>query len=352
MGSEVSVVQGVQVEGSSNPAGVQIEGPPKSVVEGVALAGSPAQEPAAQEPAGQAQPEILGVSPEAADQPEAAPETAPEPEEPPLLDFGGRMVRAYDDNIKGLHTDFQNQTRKIQEQAQQIQAQTQALQQMYQYMQALTAQQQQAMQQPAQQTQQAQPTLSPEELQRRNEELYNKLMESPAEVIEQIRREIREEIRSAEISPVMQKLMEFERQQRLNYEAAQLHAKYPDAREMQPLMTQLVQQFPAVLDMPGGLEILYSMAKVQSMQGQPSPEPLTPERALADPEFRRQILENEEVRKAVLSEHVRQVKTEAEKTPTLIGGQPAGSPPTTPPAQPKTFREATKAFLQSIGASS
>lgn len=325
---------------------------------GAPAGGDPAPAPAAAPPAGGGDPGIpepvnpllAGLQggeppaqPPGAGQPPAAP-----PAQPPVeLDFGGRKVTPNDPNsLQQLHGDWQELNRTYQSQ---LQANQQLQQQMLQLMQAQA--------QPAQPPQPAQPQPpSPEKLKEINDKYWEMAYENKVEADawlqqqpeyqQQMSSQFQSQVEAYVQKHVMPLVQPIVQEREYSQQANQLSQKYPDFVQHVPQIRQLFQQNPALADMPGGMEYAYLAAKGMTAQSQPAP---TPEQMLQDPNFIQQILGNEQIRNQMISQYVTNRSDTNQQIPPVMGNQPGGSPPAMPPEEPKSWRDATKAFLSSMG---
>lgn len=251
---------------------------------------------------------------------EPDPEGGNEPPAVELFDFGGRKVAPNDlDAIKGLHDDWQNAQRYIQ----QLQ---QERNQMMEYQQSILSQQQQI--QP-QQTQE--PQLSPEEL---NEKLMEEFYENPSNFFKKIKEEALAEVRQ-EFAPI-QKQQEYQR------EIQTVSAKFQDFEQVVPQIQEVIQEFGNERAEQLGLENLYHIAKGRVQQ--PNPQDL-----FNDVNFvKQQVLSNEQLKNELLKEFMQNKQQSQPKAP-VMGGNQGGQTPYTPQVRPRSIEEATRMAKQYYG---
>jgi hypothetical protein len=184
----------------------------------------------------------------------SAQESSGEPSQPQLheLDFGGRRVAVSD---PGLHEDWLHQTRRLQELQEEIRRRDQLLQQYDERLKTL---------------QPPQPQPSPEEIQRRNEELYQRILEDPVGVFDEWERRI------------IARLEAHEQREAVLREAEQLEIEFPDFEALAPEMNKVLDELAAANIPPPNLRTVYHIAKGRTASPPPQPDQL-----LQDPEIRK-----------------------------------------------------------------
>lgn len=256
------------------------------------------------------------------------------------LDFAGRKVKVIDPVIKDIHKDYSSLQRTYQEtnqQMKQLQEQNQMFQQVFQMLQQqgnLPASQQQG-QSPQSQQFAPQPP-SQEEI----DSFMNEWYENPIQTFDQM---ISKRIESAMEQQVRPMIEPIQRERQYAQEIQGLNQKYPDFQELTPAMKDVIEQYPHLADQ--GLETVYLVAKGQVSQ-QP---PITPEQMMSDPQFRQQVMQNEQIRNEMISQYMQQRQQTNSQAPPLMGNQPGGQIPAMPENQPKTLREASKMFSRYLG---
>lgn len=234
------------------------------------------------------------------------PVTEPTPETPvETLDFGGRKVPVVDPSLKDLHGDWLNLTRHSQTLNQQL---AEAQQQIARYEEFLNQ------------------MLSNDQ----NEQVTPQL-DDPSALVQQLTQQA--------IAPLQQELEAIKTQQEI---ARQLEsvAQRPDFNDLKPVMEQILSEQPHLADLPNAVEVLYTMARGQNAKA--------PDELLSDEAFRQKLLQDEEIRNAILTQHAKSVQEQS--PPPVIGAQ-SGAVTTSPPESPKTLAEATTNFLRRIGKS-
>jgi len=239
--------------------------------------------------------------PEEPETPETAPET---PVTPETLDFGGRKVPIVDPSLKDLHGDWLNLTRHSQTLNQQLAEAQQQIARYEEFLNQMLANEQTEQVTPAQ-------------------------LDDPSALVQQLTQQA--------IAPLQQELDALKTQQEI---ARQLEsvAQRPDFNDLKPAMEQILEAQPHLADLPNAVEVLYTMARGQTAKA--------PDELLSDEAFRQKLLQDENIRNAILTQHAQGVQ--AQSPPPVIGNQ-AGLPTTSPPETPKTLSEATTAFLRRHG---
>ncbi len=228
--------------------------------------------------------------------------------------------------------------RKMSEQGQELGTLRQQAQQLPQQLPQLIEQNiQKAME--AQAAKQQQP-LSAEQKREINERLLEQFNEDPTGVMQKMREEIFTEVQGTikkQYEPLEQQVQHFDRMTKWNQQVQQVASKYPDYAEVAPLMQEVIGKHGNTLvNDPNGVEIAYFMAKGMKPAAPPSQD------LLADDSFRQQVVQNQEVRNAVIADYLNQVR-QGGTPPVVIGGQPAGASPSGAPMEIKTAKDATKA---------
>lgn len=327
----------------------------------------------------------------------AAPNVVPAVEE---IDWAGRKVKVVDPIIKDLHRDYSNLNGAFTQASQRVkdlEGQVSAMQQILTNVQAMNPQ---SSQQPPAQSQ-PQPPAEPtaERLQEINDKYWemahdNKLqadkwlMEQPE--YQQMMQPVQQKQVETYLTETQQK--EQARKQRFTEIRTSLESKYSDFRDMLPHMQRAVEQYPHLAEQVATnptIEVLESAywigkglagnpggASPQQPPAQPDPTPPAqhqqppvagaPQQAagqtaasdpqqsiaqqlLGDQNFLAQIAANPQLQQIIISNYLKGVNTTQNQVPMMIGNQPGGQPPSTPPFEPKNVKEAGKGFRAFLG---
>jgi hypothetical protein len=237
-----------------------------------------------------------------------------EPQQPELLDFGGRKLQANED-LMGLHKDFTEQQRYITSLQEQVNAYKQLAQ---------------TVQTPPQVQPQAQPQEISSNVNEWNEETWQQFYDKPQEVIGQL---IQQNVQSY-IEPIM-------KERQWNDEIQRMYSSYPDFDQYIGDIQGLVQQFPDKYA-NGGLEDAYYRAKATKAAD--------PAALAQDPQFLQQyVMNNPQVQQQAVGQYFQQKQQVNQQIPAAMGRGMGGSTPLTPDASPTTLREASRQFLKQLG---
>lgn len=272
------------------------------------------------------------------------PEQPPQGEQEEYLDFSGRKVKAYDEDVKGLHTDYTELNRTYQQTNQQLQ---QAQQKIEQYQQTLQTQQAQPqLQQPPQQQ-----GISPERKQQLNEEYMERMYEDKLAAdkwwaeqpeIQELERQRMAELVNQQVQEIVGPIQQ-ERQYLEQVNTAR--SKYPDFDQHTATMQQLVAQQPHLAEIPDSIEILYTMAK--GLNAAPAP---SLEQMLQDPAQQEKIIQNEQIRNMVLQKYAGQKQQINQSTPQVMSGSNRSQVPSSlGDRRPRTLSEASEAASKHFG---
>lgn len=322
--------------GSGTPGGspqfVSFDNPPAPPA---ATPGGPPQLP----------PNPLAPQPPAGTQVPATPGTTPQE----TLDFGGRLVPATDPALKDLHKDYTEMTRTLQQREERLrfaEGQAQLAQNQVQML-----MQQQQIQQQQQQVQPQVPQLTPEQIEAQSAKWLEGFYANPQAALAELVQQQFKPMLQQEIEPLRQALNPLQQERQLLQQANQLAAKYPDFQQYQGPMQQMINQQPALLQSPNGLEYAYMQAKMGVLSQQQQQPALTPEQMVQDPNIRNQIINDPTVRNEVVRQYLAGVQQQQSSpaVPPVMGNQPGGQAPMMPPNTPKNLKEGTKAFMASMG---
>jgi len=191
------------------------------------------------------------------------------------------------------------------------------------------------LQQWAQRAQQPRQTeKTPEEIQKENQDWLDKFYEDPMKALnEVVEGRVRQEVEPIQKEYQMQKAV-----QHYNQQVQEARQKYPDFDEYAPQMEEIVKQQGKYLStLPNAVDVVYSMAKAQSVK-----EPPTPDSLLQDESFRQKILQDETIKNEILKQYAQGVQ---ENKPPVILGEQQGEVPSTPPEQITNTQEAKTASM-------
>jgi hypothetical protein len=242
---------------------------------------------------------------------------APVPQEPQVLDFGGRRLQANED-LMGLHKDFTEQQRYITALTDQINTYKQMTQQF-----------------------QAQPQAQPEPQQvssnvaEWNEETWQEFYDKPQDIIGSIVQDAIQQFAAQNLDPILQ-----ERQ--WTNEIQRMYDSFPDFDQYVGDIQQLVDSDPRYAG-EGGLEDAYYRAK--ATKGSMNPAQLA-----QDPQFLNQyVMNNPQVQTQMLNQYYNQKQQTNAQLPTNMGRGAGGFTPQTPESSPTNLREASRQFMKTLG---
>jgi hypothetical protein len=110
-------------------------------------------------------------------------------------------------------------------------------------------------------------------------------------------------------------------------------------------MQEVLNENPHLEKLPNALDVLYAMAKVRNAAEVPTFDTM-----LQDPQYQKQVLENEQIRNLVFQNYQQQKIQTNQQLPSLMGN-PVGSqiPMSAGEQAPRTLSEATRNWLRSTG---
>lgn len=209
--------------------------------------------------------------------------------------------------------------RKITEQGQTVSEIQKQLQELQKYMQP-------------QQQQPQQPEMTPEQIEQINEQFYQDLVKNPVPVL----MKFVDEVASAKVAPILQ---QYEQQQAVEYynqQVEQVRSQFADFDELRPMMADIIKEQGQYLStLPNAVQTTYELAKARSVK--------SPDQLLSDPNFLQKVMQNEQVKTEILKTYAQQVQQT--QTPVVIGSQPTGVSPSTPPVELKTTSDAKRASM-------
>jgi hypothetical protein len=234
-------------------------------------------------------------------------------EESPEFDFGGRKVKPNDiDAIKGVHEDWQNSQRYIQ-QLQQERAQ-------------MLQMQQQFMQQQQPQAQEPQ-----EDIEQINEQLMERFYENPKALFD--------EMKQAAIEAAKKEFEPIQKANRYQSEIQEVSSKHQDFGQFVPQMQEIIQSIGEERAEQLGLENVYYMARGRAPQ--PNPQDM-----FNDVNFvKQQVMNNEQIRNELLKEFMNNKQQRQPQVP-VMGNNQGGQTPYAGQVRPKSISEATRLAQQ------
>lgn len=254
------------------------------------------------------------------------------PQEPPAtieeLDFSGRKVQVVDPVIRDIHKDY-SALQKTYNETNMSMKSLQEQNQIYQNMIQTFQQQGQAPQAQAPEIETA-PGPTPED----NESFMSKWYDDPILTVEAM---IQARVDAA-LKPMQQ-------EKAVNSEIQTLQEKYADFHQHVDSMQEILRANPQLADQ--GLETVYFVARGQQTSQQ-APTP-TPEQLLNDPQFRTQLMGNEQFRNEIISSYMQTRTNTNQQVPPVMGNQPGGNPPAIPENRPTSIKEASRMFAKSLG---
>lgn len=222
--------------------------------------------------------------------------------------------------------------------------------------------------QPTQQPEQSptgQPAYSPEQITEFGERFMEDLLD-PSKTIQTLSNVVNAAVNQALNQNVLPKINPLIQRDEYNQEVANWQYQFnaltqqnPEAAQLKPVMLeilsepvtgpdgqpmigpdgQVVTNGDYISTMPNAIQLTHDLAKARQTQGLKSPDEM-----LNDSTFWSKAATHPEIRKMVLAANAREVYAGNQQTPTVIGNQPAGVPPSMPPEKPRNTEEAGRRF--------
>lgn len=263
------------------------------------------------------QPEGEQVQPEG--QGEVPPSTEPVATEPQLLDFGGRKLQASEE-LMGLHKDYTEQQRYMTSLQETVNAYKQGA----------------VKEQPQEQPQT--PEISAD-VRTWSEENWAQFYEKPEDVIGGMINSAVQKFATERLEPIIQ-----ERQ--WNQEIQGMYDRYPDFDQFVGEVQGLVNQYPERYgNREGGLEEAYFRSKATTGGTNQNPAQLA-----KDPQFLQDyVLNNPTVQSQVVGQYLQNKQQTNTQLPPSMGRGGGGFVPQTPDNSPQNLKEASRAFMKTLG---
>lgn len=189
---------------------------------------------------------------------------------------------------------------------------------------------------------------TPEEIQKMNDELYNKLVENPTEVLNQLKQEAMEQAKQdlmKDIQPLLDEKTAREQAMQVNQELETFMSSNKDVIKYADRMAEIIKE-EGLENNPMALKYSYSKAKAETIDNMPQPQSL--EEMLKDENNINSILDNEDIKNKVITKYLEGLSNGGK--PITVGATPGtGTTPVTPPKEKDTSWDgAKKALLNSI----
>jgi hypothetical protein len=182
--------------------------------------------------------------------------------------------------------------------------------------------------------QQQQPVQQPEpevDMSQRNEKFLEEFYDNPLKAVSEIAKSM--------VEPIQQRIQAEELQKQWVEKARNFSQQHPDLFEHKDDIVQFFQENPEMQMKSNALDVAY--AAVKGMKAQAPTDPMA---YLNDPDFLSKVTQNEQVRNAVLQNHMQNIKSKP--APNLISTQPGGQQIATPENSPTTLKESTSQFIK------
>lgn len=180
-----------------------------------------------------------------------------------------------------------------------------------------------------------------EETAAQNEEFLSKFYENPMQSIQ----ELAEKIASEKVAPIMQEREMERKAQSMNQMINEFKTNTPDFDEMLPEMIKIIQERPYLNNVDNPLIDAYKIAKADKLEQTLQSTPKSIEDFMQDPAAMEKLMQNEEIKNMFLQQHMKGINSN--KPPQVIGSG-SGQPVITPPNEPKSLKDGTKLFMQSL----
>ncbi|TCO79128.1 hypothetical protein [Marinisporobacter balticus] len=192
---------------------------------------------------------------------------------------------------------------------------------------------------------QQEPQKTPEELEAERtayaEQLADLQYTDPIAYREAIMQEAKEqalaEFQAIRQQEIIQQQQQYQEQQKWNNTFETFKKDHADVDKYLPKMIELLQQNPHYQQDKDPYSLAYTIAKTQDTQA--NTPPTTLEGIMQSDQFKQQLAQNPEARKLILE------SMKNNQAPPVIGGG-TGTTSVTPQNKPKSFKEATKGFLE------
>ncbi len=204
-------------------------------------------------------------------------------------------------------------------------------------------------QQRGQQQQPQQPQMTEEQVEQQKQKFLDQFYDNPTGTIEQmVQQRVNEQLKRT-VEPIQRDYQMQQQTRAYQQQVNEAREKYPDFDELQPVMEQIIKEKGQYLAaMPSAVEAVYGLAKARSYtqstaqpqqqpQEQPQEQPVNQE-----DEMRQRILQDPSIKREILKQYAEEVRSK--RPPQVLGEQP-GQPPSAPPQEIQTTKDAKKASL-------
>lgn len=192
------------------------------------------------------------------------------------------------------------------------------------------------------------PAASEEEVAAANEAWLDKFYADPKAAMAEMRAEVLKDVQ-ASLEPITKPLAEQTQYNqdvaRYTSEVAALAGKYDDVDQYRAAMSDILAKGgEKLMALDNVMEVAYFMAKGQVPAAAPATPAPTPAELLKDATFLAQAAANPDVQKAVLGAF--KAQTGAEPKPPVVGAGNRGIPPTMPPTEIRSTKDARAASVE------
>lgn len=194
---------------------------------------------------------------------------------------------------------------------------------------------------PGEEAPQGQDELDPEAMAQMNEEFLENFYANPMQAV----MELADKIATKRVEPYQQRLDAASKAADMSKRVGDFQAATPDYNDYVEDMIQILESKPHLQDQADALEVAYKMAKADRLSQQPS----TLEDFLSQEGAIDKIMGNDQVKKAIIQNYLKDVKNGNGELPTLVGPQGGGSSAINNPESPKTLKEAGALFRKAMG---
>jgi len=185
-----------------------------------------------------------------------------------------------------------------------------------------------------------------EQLEAQNEQIRQQFESNPAEFVKSIQQQAKEQALSEikqQYDPMMKQTQMLNSKLTWQDQIRQFTSSNPDAQKIMPQIVEVLKTNPGLMSTGNPLDSAYKMAVANNLLGNGGD---VVQGILGNEEYRTQIMQNPELKQAIIQEYQNQLNNGQPDVPPIMGNAPGGSIPASGGELPKNLKEARQAAMR------
>lgn len=188
--------------------------------------------------------------------------------------------------------------------------------------------------------------LTREQIEEQNENIRQQFENNPMEFVKSIQQQAKEQAMNefkTQYDPMIKQTQMLNNKLSWQDQVREFTSSNPEAQKYMPQITQVLQENPGLINTKNPLDAAYKVAVANNLLGNGGD---VVQGILSNEEYKTQIMQNPELKQAIIQEYQNQLNSGQPGIPPIMGNAPGGSIPVSGGETPKNLKEARMSALR------